>query len=126
MLTGDVRCDHRQVLLVVRRDVESPGPFEGAGDSLVGAISRNAFRQTKEITHPPVRAVADQNMYVVTQNGTPQHHDWGSTAGTLQSNAHILSGLRVHASHSLPSMPRDVGIQLVSVVAHEPRVSEVD
>src|SRR5438309_10971291 len=67
-LLPDVCCDPRQILLVVRRDIEPASPFDGSRDPVIGTERGDRLREPNEIAQLRVGTIAHEDMNVIGES----------------------------------------------------------
>src|SRR5256885_14065656 len=121
VLRGDVRCDLREVTLREGGGVITPSPTHRAGHSIVCEIRAHGLRQANEVAEPRIGTKTHQQMHVVGEDGALQNLDAGAAPRSGRRETHVLCRRLIHATNTLISVPRDVGIHLIRVVGRHGR-----
>ena len=122
VLRGDVRCDLREVSLRERSGVVTPSPTHRAGHSLVREIRAHGLRQSNEVAEPRIGTKTHQQVHMVGEDGSLQNLDAGAAPRSGCGQTDVVCRRLVHATNTLVSVPRDMGIHLISVVGRHGRV----
>jgi hypothetical protein len=82
----------------------------------VGPQGCDTLCQSHEIAEASVGPEAHDHMHMVRQDGLAQYPNTGLVAGAGDRALHVAGCGVVDASHTLPGVPRDVGVELIRVV----------
>ena len=105
-----------KVMSVVRRDKGTSRPLDGSENPPVGHRRRSTFREPDEIRQPNVWAERHDEMDMIGENGFPQNVHSSITGRVENGTIDIDRGWTIDAGHSLPCMPREVGVHLICMM----------
>jgi hypothetical protein len=115
-LTCDIADDGSEIPSVNRGHEVAARPADGPGGAPIGACRRARLCKPHKVAYSSVRAEADDEMYVIRQDGTTEHSHAGRSARARHGTVYVARCGRVHTPGSLPGMPGNVSVHLVGVV----------
>ena len=116
MLSRYVANQGRETALVERGNVVSPGPLQLPEYATIRHYCRPALGDPHEVTHSRIGSEAQDDVNMVRENRQLEDAHPLSLGGDGSGPANIIRRSRIDAAHSLPRVPTDVGVHLISTM----------
>ncbi len=120
VLVPDVIDHTREITPVQCRSVITTGPATSPGDAAIGPQRGYALGLPDKVTESCVGSETDEQVNVVSQHGAGEDPNLGLLASARDATSDIIDSFGIQTPHTLPSVPRDVGVKLVCVVSGHP------